>query len=135
MMEKDGIRPAVVHLMVDYEKIVARLSGRRQCPVCGTLYSLKTNPPKIAGICDLDGSALVTREDDREPVIRERLREYDSQTVPILNFFREAGVPMIEVNAGEAAPDQISRQICADLAQSGLLVAGLGADAGTSVLL
>jgi adenylate kinase len=121
MMKEDGIRPGVVHLMVDYEKIVARLSGRRQCPVCGTLYSLTTNPPKVAGLCDLDGSALVTREDDRESVIRERLREYDSQTVPILNFFREAGVPMIEVNAGEAVPEQIGRQICDELVQSGLI--------------
>jgi adenylate kinase len=128
MMKETGIRPAVVHLMVDYEKIVARLSGRRQCPVCNTLYSLTTNPPKCAGICDLDGNALVTREDDREPVIRERLREYDSRTLPILDFFRRAGVPMIEMNAGEAVPEQIGRQICDELAQSGLIpVARTGA--------
>jgi adenylate kinase family enzyme len=63
----------------------------------------------------------VTREDDREPVIRERLREYDLQTLPILDFFRKAGVPMIEINAGEAAPAQIGRQICDELAQSGLI--------------
>jgi adenylate kinase len=111
VLREDKFKPAVVHLRVDYAKTVARLSGRRQCPVCGTLYSLKTNPPKVAGICDLDGTALVTREDDREPVIRERLREYDSLTLPILNFFREAGVPMIEVNAGEASPEEIMRQI------------------------
>jgi len=135
IMQEDAIRPAVVHLMVDYEKIVARLSGRRQCPVCGTLYSLKTNPPKVAGICDLDGSALVTREDDREPVIRERLREYDSQTLPILNFFREAGVPMIEMNAGEAVPEQIGRRICGELAQSGLIPAVSTSNAGTDVTL
>lgn len=133
MMKEDGIRPAVVHLMVDYEKIVARLSGRRQCPVCGTLYSLKTNPPKVAGVCDLDGTVLVTREDDREVVIRERLREYDSQTLPILEFFRKAGVPMIEMNAGEAAPEQIGRQICGQLAQSGLIPSQPSLSAGTSV--
>jgi adenylate kinase len=121
MMKEGGIRLGVVHLMVDYEKIVARLSGRRQCPVCKTLYSVKTNPPKVAGICDLDGNALVTREDDREPVIRERLREYDLQTLPILDFFRNAGVPMIEVNAGEAAPAQLGYQICSELAQQGLI--------------
>ena len=51
-----GFRPAVVHLEVDQERIVRRLTGRRQCPVCGTLYSLKTNPPKVAGVCDLDGT-------------------------------------------------------------------------------
>ncbi len=130
-MERFGFRPAVVYLMVDYEKIVARLSGRRQCPVCGTLYSLKTNPPKISGICDLDGAALVTREDDRESVIRQRLQEYDSQTRPILNYFRQAGVPMFEINGAGRPPHEISQQICGSLKSSGLTedasIAGAGA--------
>lgn len=132
LVASDGFRPAVVHLVVDYEKIVARLSGRRQCPVCGTLYSLRTNPPKLAGICDLDGATLVTREDDREPVIRERLREYDSQTLPILNFFREAGVPMFEIDGGGASPQQIMRKICNELAARGL-ISNAEAAAPTSV--
>jgi len=120
VLREDKFRAVVIHLRVDYAKTVARLSGRRQCPVCGTLYSLKTNPPKVAGVCDLDGAALITREDDRESVIRERLREYDSLTLPILNFFREAGVPMIEVNAGEAAPDEIRQRVCEGLAEIGV---------------
>lgn len=111
MMQRDGFRPAVVHLVVDYEKIVARLSGRRQCPVCGTIYSLTSNPPKVAGKCDRDGSALETREDDKESVIRERLREYDSQTLPILSFFKGAGVSMFEINGGEETPERILRRI------------------------
>jgi adenylate kinase len=121
MMERDGFRPAVVHLVVDYEKIVARLSGRRQCPVCGTLYSLTTNPPKVAGKCDLDGNILVTREDDRETVIRERLLEYDSQTLPILSFFQEAGVSLIEINGGGQTPQRILEKIREQLAGSGVL--------------
>jgi len=121
LMELDGFRPSVVHLVVDYEKIVARLSGRRQCPVCGTLYSLTTNPPKAAGICDRDGATLVTREDDREAVIRQRLHEYDVQTVPILNFFRESGVPLFEVSAGDASPDQVRQRVCGQLVQAGFL--------------
>ena len=112
LLKKDGFGVAVIHLVVDYDKIVARLSGRRQCPVCGTLYSLATNPPKVSGVCDLDGAALITREDDQESVIRERLLEYDRQTLPILNFFRDAGVPLFEVQGGEAAPEQIMHQIC-----------------------
>jgi adenylate kinase len=128
MLGPHALRPAVVHLVVDYDRIVARLSGRRQCPVCGTLYSLKTNPPKIAGICDLDGAKLVTREDDRESVIRERLREYDLQTVPILNYFREAGVPMLEIGGAGATPEQIVERICEALAGSGLVQVGLGSN-------
>jgi adenylate kinase len=111
LMQNDGFRPAVVHLMVDYEKIVARLGGRRQCPVCGTIYSLTSNPPKIAGTCDLDGSNLITREDDKESVIRERLREYDSQTLPILNFFKQAGVSLFEISGGDDSPQRILETI------------------------
>jgi adenylate kinase len=111
LMQRDGFRPAVVHLVVDYEKIVARLSGRRQCPVCGTIYSLTSNPPKVAGKCDREGAALVTREDDKESVIRERLREYDSQTLPILRFFKEAGVSLFEISGGDDSPQRILERI------------------------
>lgn len=132
MLPVHQLRPAVVHLVVDYDRIVARLSGRRQCPVCGTLYSLKTNPPKVAGICDLDGAKLVTREDDRESVIRERLREYDVQTVPILNYFREASVPVFEISGAGATPQQIMQRICDTLAGSGFVPGGMAAtDAGS----
>jgi adenylate kinase len=114
-----GIDTAVVHLLVDYEKLVARLSGRRQCPVCGTLYSLATNPPSVAGICDRDGAVLVTREDDRESVIRERLRQYDSETRPVLEYFRSSGVPMVEIEGASAAPETIVDSICGRLAGQG----------------
>jgi adenylate kinase len=116
-----GFRPAVVHLMVDYEIIVARLSGRRQCPVCGTLYSLKTKPPKNAGICDLDGTPLVTREDDRESVIRERLEQYDVQTRPLLDFFRKTSVPMVKVDAAKATPKEISLHVLRELSSAGII--------------
>jgi adenylate kinase len=121
-MPRFGLRPAVVHLIVDREKIVARLSGRRQCPVCGTLYNLNTNPPKVDEVCDLDGATLVTREDDRESVIRQRLQEYESQTRPILDYFREAGVPMFEI-AGIGDPQQIAKGICDALKSAGLIQA------------
>jgi adenylate kinase len=111
MMQRDGFRPVVLHLVVDYEKIVARLSGRRQCPVCGTIYSLTSNPPKITGKCDLEGATLETREDDKESVIRERLHEYDSQTLPILSFFKSAGVAMFEIKGGEETPQRILERI------------------------
>jgi adenylate kinase len=121
LLKNAAFRPAVVHLVVDYDRIVARLSGRRQCPVCGTLYSLVTNPPRVPGRCDLDGAALVTRDDDQETVIRERLHEYDRQTVPILNFFREAGVPIFEIDGADATPDEIVHDICRRLAKAGLI--------------
>ena len=63
----------VIHLVVDYNVIISRMAGRRVCPKCGTLYNAISQPPKVEGICDLDGAALVVREDDREEVVRERL--------------------------------------------------------------
>ena len=121
-----GFRPVVIHLVVDRDRIVARLSGRRQCPVCGTLYNLTTHPPKLAGICDLDGAALVTREDDREPVIRERLDQYEQQTRSLLNFFREAGVPVFEIDGSGTSPEHIMQQICQSLTSGGFIGSSAG---------
>lgn len=116
-----GCRPAVVHLVVDQGRIVRRLSGRRQCPVCGTLYSIKTHPPKVAGICDLEGAVLITREDDRESVIRERLQQYELQTRPVLDYFAQAGLPMIETQGASRAPEDIVAAICESLSEAGLV--------------
>ncbi len=102
----------VVHLQVDYNKVIERLSGRRQCPVCGTIYSLGSNPPKVAGICDKDGTPLVTREDDSEPVIRQRLEAYERQTRPVLEYFKASGVPFYAVNGSDGTPQAISEKIC-----------------------
>jgi adenylate kinase len=123
LLQRFGFRPAVVHLVVDHGRLVARLTGRRQCPVCGTLYSNKTHPPKVPGICDLDGAALITREDDREEVIRERLHEYDERTEPVLEFFREAGLPVIETQGASKMPEQIMQSICESLLSAGLIAA------------
>ena len=51
-----GIREVVIHLAVDYNVIIARLTGRRQCPLCGTLYNVSSHPPRVDGVCDLDGT-------------------------------------------------------------------------------
>jgi adenylate kinase len=126
LLARSGFRPAVIHLMVDYEKIVARLSGRRQCPVCGTLYSSRTNPPKVAGICDLDRTPLVTREDDQEEVIRQRLSDYESLTRPLLDFFRKAGVPVFEIQGSGRTPEEISAEICSSLGSGGLIANAAG---------
>lgn len=118
-----GFRLGVVYLEVDSERIVRRLTGRRQCPVCGTLYSLKTNPPKVSGVCDLDGTALVTREDDRESVIRERLSQYESQTRPLLDYFESVHVPVQGVKGSSAPPDEIAGRVLSSLRSVGIVEA------------
>jgi adenylate kinase len=107
-----GFREVVIHLVVDYNVIVARLTGRRQCPRCGTLYNIVSNPPRVAGVCDLDGEKLVVRDDDQEPVIRQRLTAYESQSRPLIDFFREKGRRLYEIDASDQTPEALSFQVC-----------------------
>jgi adenylate kinase len=107
-----GIRELVIHLIVDYNRIVTRLTGRRQCPLCGTLYNTVSNPPRVDDVCDLDGRALVIRDDDREPVIRQRLAEYESQSRPLIEFFREKGRRLFEIDASDQSPEALLVKVC-----------------------
>jgi adenylate kinase len=107
-LTKERVRPMVVHLEVDYNVIIARIAGRRQCPVCGTLYNLAKEPNRVA--CDLEGARLEIRADDREDVVRERLRAYDRQTAPVLAFFRDEGYSCRDFDGAEP-PEVIGKQI------------------------
>jgi adenylate kinase len=111
-LSKRNMSQVVVHLQVDYNRIIARLTGRRQCPVCGTLYNLTSHPPRIPGRCDLDGAELVIRNDDREEVIRERLEEYERQTKPVVEHFGKSGSRFYTVDASDDPPELIVRRIC-----------------------
>jgi adenylate kinase len=106
------VREVVIHFIVDYNVIVARLTGRRQCPRCGTLYNIVSHPPRVEGHCDLDGEKLIVREDDREPVIRGRLEAYQTQTQPLIDFFREKGRRLYEIDASDQAPEVLLFQVC-----------------------
>jgi adenylate kinase len=105
------IRTIVVHLVVDYNVIIARISGRRQCPACGSLYGVTSNAPRNPGVCDKDGVKLAVRDDDREEVVRERLRAYEQQTAPVLAFFRKSGIPSWDVPAADVPPQVIATGI------------------------
>ena len=112
-LEGRGIREVVIHLVVDYNIIIARLTGRRQCPRCGTLYNLASRPPREDNLCDIDGEALVVREDDSEPVIRERLDAYERQTRPVLEYY--AGGRSAAGGSGrqhDEPPEAVFRKIC-----------------------
>ncbi len=88
--------PVVIHLDVPDEALVTRLTARRQCPQCKHIYNAVLQPPKVAGVCDVDGAALLTREDDREEVVRQRLRAYDELTGPILKWFGPSVVRSVD---------------------------------------
>jgi adenylate kinase len=85
-------RPAVVvRIVVEYNVLLQRLTGRVSCPTCGRIYNVHTQPPSVPDTCDVDGSRLFTRKDDREDVIAERLKAYEQQTLPLAEYYRKRG--------------------------------------------
>lgn len=82
----------VINLNVDRGLLMARLTGRRICSVCGASYHLIFNPPKQEGICDNDGGELYQRPDDNEESVGKRLDEYDTKTAPLLAFYDNKGL-------------------------------------------
>jgi adenylate kinase len=106
-----GAEEVVIHLVVDYNVIISRMAGRRMCPKCGTLYNAVSRPPKTDGICDLDGTALVVRDDDREDVVRQRLDQYEARTRPLIDFFRSRSPRLFEVDASRDRPETVFGRI------------------------
>lgn len=112
LLESHDVAATLVYLKVDYNVIMARLAGRRQCPACGTLYSHSAGAPTGPDVCDHDRVQLVIREDDRQEVVAERLKAYHRQTAPVLEYFKSAGVPVWEVDgASPEGPQGIARRI------------------------
>jgi adenylate kinase len=82
---------AAILLDVPDEEVIRRLSGRRVSPA-GRPYHVEFNPPKVPGKCDVDGSELIQREDDKPEVIRKRLEVYHRQTAPLVEYYEERGL-------------------------------------------
>ncbi len=101
--------PVVIKLQVDYTQLLLRLTGRRSCPTCGRLYNIHSQPPRFDELCDLDGSKLVIRNDDRQEVISERLSAYDTMTKPVAEYYRAQG-RLVTVNA-DRTPDEITAEL------------------------
>jgi adenylate kinase len=80
-----------VSIQVDYNQLLRRITGRRNCPVCQTIYNVFMNPPERDGFCDVEGAALVQRADDTEEVFKERMRAYAALTAPVVEHYRALG--------------------------------------------
>ena len=83
--------PIVIEIKIEYNVLLQRLTGRRSCPTCGRIYNVHYQPPSVDGICDVEGSKLVIRPDDREEVIVERLKEYERKTRPLVEYYEASG--------------------------------------------
>lgn len=92
MQELDRKIDAVINIEVPEEELMNRLTGRRICEKCGTTYHLVFNPPKVDGICDLDGGKLYQREDDNPETVANRLNVNVKQSQPILEFYDNKNV-------------------------------------------
>jgi adenylate kinase len=80
-----------VSIQVDYNQLLRRITGRRNCPVCQTIYNVYMNPSQRNGFCDVEGAALVQRADDTEEVFKERMRAYVALTAPVIDHYRALG--------------------------------------------
>lgn len=82
----------VFSIEVDEEELIKRLTGRRICRQCGESYHVNFNPPRKEGICDTCQGELYQRDDDKEETIRNRLKVYQAQTAPVINFYKTKGI-------------------------------------------
>jgi adenylate kinase len=100
----------VLDLRVDRELLVKRLTGRRNCPVCGQIYNVYFNPPRQEGKCDREGAALIRRSDDNEQTIRERFVAYENETKPLIEYYGRQN--LLHDFHADGAPETITRQLC-----------------------
>jgi adenylate kinase len=100
---------AVLLIDVDDDEVVRRLGGRRTCTENGHVFHVEFNPPVKEGVCDLDGSELVVRDDDKPDVIRHRLAQYHDKTEPLVDYYDHQS--LLRRIAGAAAPDAVGAEI------------------------
>jgi adenylate kinase len=108
LSEITTIHTAVL-LDVPEEVSLERLSGRRQCRECGTIFHLSFVPPKVEGVCDKCGGELYQRDDDKPEAIKERLAIYRAETMPIVGYYEGKGV-LVTVDGG-GSPDDVVTEI------------------------
>jgi len=90
LKEKNLPLDAAIHIHVEAEEIVKRITGRRSCAKCGAIYNIYFSPPKQEGVCDkCGGTDLTHRADDNEETVRNRLQVYEEQTAPLVTFYKE----------------------------------------------
>jgi adenylate kinase len=87
----DALPVIAVSIEVSYNQLLRRITGRRTCPVCKSIYNIYLQPPRVDEVCDLDGTPLVRRSDDTEEVFEERMRAYEALTAPVVEHYRARG--------------------------------------------
>jgi adenylate kinase len=105
---------AVLLIDVTDDEVVRRLGGRRTCEENGHVFHVEFNPPEREGVCDIDGSPLIVRDDDKPEVIRKRLETYHSKTEPLVGYYDQRSV--LRRIDGTGAPEDVAEEISRTLA-------------------
>jgi adenylate kinase len=105
---------AAILIDIDDEEVMRRLGGRRTCEAQGHVFHIEFDPPEEEGVCDIDGSPLIVRDDDRPEVISNRLEQYRTKTEPLIDYYEERG--LLSRVDGREAPEEVSERIHAILA-------------------
>ncbi|MDQ3103200.1 MAG: adenylate kinase [Actinomycetota bacterium] len=105
---------AVVLFDVDDDEVVRRLGGRRTCVKNGHIFHVEFDPPKHEGVCDICGSRLIVRDDDKPDVIRNRLDQYHEKTKPLVSYYSDQG--LLKRVDGKLEPEEVGNRIRALLA-------------------
>ncbi len=103
----------VLLIDVEDEEVVRRLGGRRTC-ANGHVFHVELNPPESEGVCDLDGSELLIRDDDKPEVIRHRLDQYHEKTEPLVSYYDHRS--LLRRIDGAAPPDEVAAEVSRTLA-------------------
>jgi adenylate kinase len=103
-----------VSIVVPERVLLERITGRANCPVCGTIYNRYTEPPAAEGVCDREGAKLVQRADDTEPVFYERMKAFEAKTADVIEYYRAQESRFAEVD-GNLPVDEVMQSIRATL--------------------
>lgn len=109
LLAESGGLDHVISIEVPEEELVRRLTGRRSCPKCGAMFHVVFSPPAKEGICDKCGGELITRADDNEETIRNRIGVYREQTEPLKDYYQKLG--LLRPIDGTGTPADIEHKI------------------------
>jgi adenylate kinase len=109
LSEMDGKVTHVPYICVPEEELIERLAGRWTCREAGHIFHEKYNPPQKPGVCDIDGSSLFQREDDRTQTVKRRIHVYLDQTEPLIEYYRQHKV-LVEID-GKQPIEQVTKDL------------------------
>jgi len=113
LTEEGRMLKLAIYLEVPFEELVDRAANRWTCRTCQATYNYRVNSPRKSGVCDLDGGELYQRDDDRLDVVSERIKVYIQDTVPVVDYYRAAGI-LHEID-GRRSIDEVAEAIQAQL--------------------